>query len=286
MKDPAVAAVVGVMLILVIVVSLLAVLNSSVIPGMKADAEVTHMRDVEEGFIRLSNDLSGVAGERDGAQGAVSIPLGGGDIPLNTLRSSATLFVRKDPRSNPGVSILVNGTEFPANLVQIGFHPTIHFWVDQGYEWSLGYVNVSKGGEETPLEYRDESQLSGHWDRFKKTLVSYDTRPGANGNLQNLTFYVTSFEPGDPSFLSGNGVGSVRYNVSDQGVRDFQPENLVFSVNQSLPPGLKSEFERYLGEIGGNYSNVKQSGGNATITFEYPVPVVSVHRRVVSISAG
>ncbi len=288
MKDPAVAAVVGVMLVLVIVVSLLAVLNTTTIPDLKAQAEVGHVREVEEGFARLSAALSGIASGPSGSSGTFAIPLGGGEVPLNTLRSSGTLFVTNDTTGSPAVTVTVNETKYEARLVTVGYRPTVHFWVDQGYNWSLGYVTVTKGDIETPLEYRDDSNIetSGHWERFRRVILP-DENPGKDGNL---TLTLTSFEPGNQTFTSGNGVGSIRYSVHDEPAKTFQPISMDVRVNQTLPEGLRDALGRYLTSINGTWPNVSVSAStDGTFTYSFdPVnrSFVSVNRRVVSLSAG
>jgi hypothetical protein len=290
MKDPAVAAVVGVMLILVIVVSLLAVLNTTTIPDLKAQAEVGHVREVEEGFARLSAALSGISSGPSGSGGTFAIPLGGGEVPMNTLRSSGTLFVMNDTVGSPAVEVTLNGMTFPVRFVTVGYRPTVHFWVDQGYNWSLGYVMVTKAGIETPLDYFNESHLaeSGHWERFRRVILS-DENHGENGTLSRLTISLTSFEPGNQTFTSGNGVGSIRYSVHDEPGQTFQPASLDIRVNQTLPGGLKDQLDDYLASIKGTYANVNSTlgaDGNYSFSFTGDLPNVTVNRRVVSLSAG
>lgn len=290
MKDPAVAAVVGVMLILVIVVSFIAVLNTTTIPDLKAQAEVSHVRDVEEGFVQLSTALSGVSSRPPGSSGAVAIPLGGGEITLNTLRSSGTLFVTNDTGDSPAVTVKVNETTFPVRSVTVGYRPTVHFWVEQGYNWSLGYVSVTKGHVETPLEYCDNSHIeqSGHWEQLRQILIT-NASSGTNGTLTHLNLTLTSFEPGTQTFTSGNGIGTVRYSVHEVPGMTFKPDYLEITVNQSLPDGLMDELDGFLTSLKGTYTNVEPgltSNGKYSFTFTGDPPKVTVNRRVVTISAG
>ncbi|WP_062397620.1 hypothetical protein [Methanogenium cariaci] len=97
--EEAVAPVVAVMLVLAVVVTFLAVYNASIVPSLKAEAEVMHIGgDVEESFLRFAADIDSAAGMKRPVQLSESLVLGGGGYAFErggTLRWNACYHPRR-----------------------------------------------------------------------------------------------------------------------------------------------------------------------------------------------
>ena len=76
------APVVAAMLILAIGVTFFAAWNAYYVPSMKAQSEITHLKDAETGFLRFSSDIETAASLKRNMQLSEPIPLEGGSSPL------------------------------------------------------------------------------------------------------------------------------------------------------------------------------------------------------------
>jgi hypothetical protein len=189
MNDNALAPVIAVMLLLAIGVTVFAVYTSTYLPGLKQQAEVEHMKEVESGFTKFSSDMDNVI-----ARGipnltfSEQIPLGGGDILVNSMKSGGTIRIQNEsPVGN--IYIIHNGVTsppIPVNLINFSYQPESNYWINQSYSWQQGYVNVTKGKRETPLQYYSISDpaIVEKINNFAGGLVIQTDSIGTNRTLQ------------------------------------------------------------------------------------------------------
>lgn len=155
MNDKAVAPVIAAMLILAVVVTFFAAWNAYFVPSMKAQSEIGHLKEVETGMLRFSSDIESAATLQKSLQISETIPLGGGDCMFDPVKSGGMIRVQSEPESYLLVSV-TNATvssDKKVRLVNYSYQPVNNFWQDQGYVWSHGNVNVTKGTLATPLQY-------------------------------------------------------------------------------------------------------------------------------------
>jgi hypothetical protein len=254
MDDEGLAPVVAVMLILAIVVTLLSVWNATFLPSLKEQAEIEHISEVEQSFLAFGSDLEAAASLKQAVSLKRRIPLGGGDILLNTLKSSGTLWVREE---KDWLYNLTFGTSPPvtARMVNISYHPINNFWQNQGYRWRYGYVNVTKNGWETPLEVTTMARLrcdfANDTGGLPFTLVDIEGRGSAQmvlttcgnttqieSNAYNCTDIIVSvvnITPGDSDFVSGSGVGTLALTTTVVSSPATSSDYLMVTANPSLP---------------------------------------------------
>ena len=146
MKEDAVAPVVAAMLILAVVVTFFAAWNAYYVPSMKAQSEITHIKDVETGVLRFSSDIETAVSLKKNLKFSEQIPLGGGDFSFDSVKSGGELKVRNASPAGYLRMNWTNGTESnPDNyfsLVRFSYTPVNNFWQDQGYDWRYGNVYV------------------------------------------------------------------------------------------------------------------------------------------------
>jgi len=213
--EDAVAPVIAVMLVLAVIVTFFAVWNATAIPSMKAQAEVSHLHDVEEGMLRFSSDIDTAASTSSGMRLSERIPLGGGDILYSSTKSGGALSVKSES-PYMGIRLYNVSSRMESSmfvLSNISYQPVGNFWQDQGYTWSHGYVNVTKGSVSVPLEYTTMSTLQqdGGYNishaLFSAGVVSYGTDPGT---CSVIVIKCVNISPSQmQNSLSGNGLGTL-----------------------------------------------------------------------------
>ncbi|HDS62792.1 MAG TPA: hypothetical protein ENN52_01400, partial [Methanofollis liminatans] len=258
MDDSAVSPVIAVMLILAVVVTAVSLAHMVVIPSMKAQDEIEHLEAVEESFLRFASDLELAASLKQNLRLSERIPLGGGGIVFNPVRSAGTLRVDREPTwiMNVTVSNATASCTVSSMLVTCSYVPSGNFWHDQGYRWRYGYVNISKGGLETPLEFAtmeevvkqaNASALGGTFfdlDYLSRPFPVYNGTGHLTGYTTNCTAIVidvVNFTTGERNFASGNGFGTLvlECTVSRAGTVE-DPDQIVFRVNRDLPVPLNT----------------------------------------------
>lgn len=239
MNDDALAPVVAVMMILVVAATLLSIWNAIYLPDLKQQAEVEHLKGVEEGMVRFSNDIdNAIYLWRNGTQ-SESIPLGGGDILLSSLRSGGELRIRQLDQAT--ITINVDGTEYYGHLSTITYQPVSNFWISQGYSWANGTVNVSKGPVSVPINLPD--QYTHSRDIFLNHLVQpFEYSP----DHHNITIRMVNITPGSQTNItSGNGISYLKLNavvvvlpeltgVSGVSVNGISSGDLVYPANVTI----------------------------------------------------
>lgn len=216
MNDDALAPVIAVMLILAIGVTVFAVYNSTYLPGLKQQAEVEHIKEVESGFLKFSSDIdNAIASGKNMAYSGITnqsvdysetIPLGGGDITLNSIKSGGTVRIQKS--TMPIYNITINGYSNSSYMINFSYAPTNNFWIDQGYIWKNGNVSVNQLKEQREIQFTNN-------DDFPESLIDYHTTP--------TTIYITMVDfSTKKSSISGNGnsilkLNSTVYNLTKEG---------------------------------------------------------------------
>lgn len=299
MDDRAVAPVVAVMLLLAVLVTFLSAYNAVVIPSLKQQAEVEHLHAVEESFLAFGSDMTTAAALKQDMHLSKRIPLGGGDMILDPVRSGGTL------RVDGGDTLAwVNGTTYCCNMTSFSYTPMDNFWRDQGYAWQYGYTNVTDGVLQTPLEYPDMDEVSrvlAEESSFAASLIDiehngkYDVNN--NYNCTNVTITLVTFEPGEHYFTSGNGIGTLSLDatVEEMPINLTADPKIGIAVNTACPVPLNTSLwencNKTLYRMNETYNNVEDctfSSENGVVTLSFAdgqAPGVTLHLVRVVVSA-
>ncbi len=268
MKDEAVSPVVAFMLLLMIVVSFIAVLNAYYIPSLKQQAEIEHLKNVEDAFCRIETDINHLISFKENAILKEHVPLGGGDVIFSPIRSSGRLQIQNDREI--GIFGVQNTTgftfNFPITTVNITYRPIDNFWMNQGYEWGNGTVNVTKGKKSTSLAFLDSNDARNSKHTFLTLLSNPSckemkgTSPIYPDDLGNATIITSTMisTPGK-TYMSSNGVGGVILTM-DEHIEDItNVSKIFFSINSTLPHDetdcIRLVFEKFFSS-NFNYPNV------------------------------
>lgn len=225
MSEDAVAPVIAVMLILAVVATFFAAWNAYYVPSMKAQSEISHIRDVETGFLKFSSDIRTAVSLKKEMTLSETIPLGGGDFAFDPVKSGGELKVwNASPLDTTATGYFqLNWTNASStgpgvmqnfSLVKYSYRPVNNFWQDQGYGWMYGNTYVLNTGRNlsTPLEFNRWSDITFG---LAGALVEVDTiRPAStptiaeNRNCTSITIRAVNITPDNQhSRISGNGNG-------------------------------------------------------------------------------
>ncbi len=213
-NDDGIAPVIAAMLILAVVVTLFSVYNAEYLPGLKQQAEVEHLQKVEESMVRFGSALENAISLKRDLSMSEPVVLGGGDILLHSGKSSGTIAVQQE--SEPVITVNIQNPDsisIPLHFVNFSYCPMDNFWVDQGYIWQYGYVNVSRvsGGKmynPVPLQYSTMERVEQKTlqnSSLGRSLIHLEC---TSDNCNNLTLHTVNIVPGVKNFTSGNGVAS------------------------------------------------------------------------------
>jgi hypothetical protein len=243
-NEDAVAPVVAVMLILAIGVTFFAAWNAYYVPSMKAQSEITHLKDVETGFLRFSSDIETAASLKKTVRLSEPIPLGGGEFTFNAVKSGGLLRIQNESEGYMRVSI-INGTTpvTTSNLLRFSnysFQPVNNFWQDQGYVWSFGNVNVTKGSLSTPLLYTSMDTVTY---RMTRSLFDLDMVPSRDDpavcSLMNV--YIVNMTPAaGHTTSSGNGNGMLVLESTVTNQQFTNATSMTLRINPGIPEGFRS----------------------------------------------
>jgi hypothetical protein len=232
-NDDALAPVIAVMLILAIAVTVFAVYTSTYLPGLKQQAEVEHFKEVESGFTKFSSDID-LAFTLAKSQGgnlsftlSEQIPLGGGDIELNTLKSGGNIRVQEEPLGYLTVdntTIFISGpdnhpagTPIPLKTVNYAYMPDHNFWVNKSYIWDHGFVTVSQWPKTAPLNY--DSTMNGIMDQNLVKRINFYSLNDSSSNfisLQGTTLTIIQMNSSSSNNqVSGNGIGTLELKITN-----------------------------------------------------------------------
>ncbi|GAB6286642.1 MAG: hypothetical protein STSR0009_28440 [Methanoregula sp.] len=244
MNEDAVAPVVAVMLILAIGVTFFAAWNAYYVPSMKAQSEITHLKDVETGFLRFSSDIETAASLKKTVRLSEPIPLGGGEFTFNAVKSGGLLRIQKEPEGYMRINI-TNGTtpvttSYLLRFSNYSFQPVNNFWQDQGYVWSYGNVNVTKGSLSTPLLYTSMNEVTYRMtgSLFDLDMVPSRDDPAVCSLMSVYTVNITPAAGHTTSSGNGNGMLVLESTVTNQ--QFTNATNMTLMINPGIPEGFRS----------------------------------------------
>ena len=230
MNDDALSPVVAMMLVLTVVVSLFSLWNTIYLPGLKQQSEVQHLKQVEEGMVRIDSAIRDAIFYKHNGSLSIPVPLGGGDIMFNNLRSGGEL--KTEISENEAViKLTINeSSTYEVYLSNVTYTPVSNFWIAQGYTWQDGVVNVTKGNVTTPLLL--ERRMPEEQAKFAKDLITVTNRDGFTIAYVNMT-------PSTRNVISGNGIAQFGITViSSVPVLLYNVTNVTLEFSGSLPTSL------------------------------------------------
>ncbi|HWQ64069.1 MAG TPA: hypothetical protein VN429_06595, partial [Methanospirillum sp.] len=269
MKDNAVSPVIAFMLLLMIIVSFISVLNAYYIPSLKQQAEVQHLHSVEESFSKMSSDILQVLSFRQNMTMKEPVELGGGDILLSSLRSSGYLEVNTSLRdtSPSHIDISLNSKpvmESHVNSSKILYRPVGNFWVNQGYEWEDGVLNVTKGNRKTYLEYTDDTgKIPG--EEKERYYKMYAPRIDLKTTPPTIRIDLVQIEDiGRNRSMSSNGAATIWIEMKEsyQNTISLKPTDkltFTFSGTDEDAIGLKSGVNKTFSQWSNNNQSIWES---------------------------
>ena len=310
MSEDAVAPVVAAMLILAVAVTFFAAWNAYYVPSMKAQSEITHIKEVETGFLRFSSDIETAASLKKSMKLSEQIPLGGGEFTFDPVKSGGELkiwnsspqgYIQLDWTSetesgNPGQNL---------SLVKFSYKPVHNFWQDQGYGWAFGnvYVLNTERNLTTPLLfYNGENVTYG----LAGTLVDLDPDPHPdNYNCSSITVHVVNITPDSRhSRINGNGNGmlvlestvnteyvlnATSMDLSINTERDSFSRALWNSTawNLTLWNSVDTSVDDTVARCKGNVMRFDPTEHEIRLTFRtYPYPNMTLIRETTEITTG
>lgn len=270
MREDAVSPVIAFMLLLMIVVSFISVLNAYYIPSLKQQAEIQHLHSVEESFSKLSSDILQIVTFRQNSTLKESIELGGGDVLFSPLKSSGYLEVNTSLKKGPLSSILISVNSNPVfqsqvNSSRVLYRPVGNFWMNQGYEWEDGVLNITKGNRKTYLGYADRAD-----EKAKAEKRAYYEMLTPRVQLEKYPSSIsidlmTLEESGNPRTVNSNGAGTIWINLKEAERRSLELHSgdevsFQFTGNDEDETGFKSAINHTFSE----WSNYNETIWNST----------------------
>ncbi|MFA5003536.1 MAG: hypothetical protein WC502_11255 [Methanolinea sp.] len=165
------------------------------------------------------------------------------------------------------ITLLIDSTSIPLHFVNFSYCPVDNFWVDQGYTWQYGYVNISRvsGGkmiDPVPLQYSTMEKVEQKIllnSSLGRSLIHLDC---TSDSCNNLTLYAVNVVPGVKNFTSGNGIASFTLEANEYEERYPNVNYLNFTFGDT--PFKDLENWQYLQSrmLGGGNITLK----NITIT--------------------
>lgn len=295
MREDAVAPVIAAMLILAIGVTFFAAWNAYYVPSMKAQSEITHLNDVETGVLRFSSDIETASSLKKTLRLSEQIPLGGGEFTFDPVKSGGTIRVLEGNEGYLRLTI-TNGTS-PSitnllHLTNYSYEPVNNFWQDQGYQWSYGNVNVTKGKLATPLQYAsmDDVTYGITGTLFDLDMVSSSGDPA---KCSGMNVYAVNITPAyGHTIASGNGNGMLALESTVTGQQFQNSTSLTVSINPDLPEGFRNELWESINErvneslaCGNVHAFPDTPDLEIQLVFD-PIPNMTLNRRITEISIG
>jgi hypothetical protein len=242
MTDDAVAPVVAVMLILAVIVTFFAAWNAYFVPSMKEQSEITHISEVETGFLKFSSDIETAASLKKKTRFSESVPLGGGDFTFDPVKSGGILRIQGEDKGYLRVDVVNDSIARPSNavrMVNFTYLPVNNFWQEQGYTWSYGNVNVTKGSLSTPLQYASMGEVPYG---ITETLFDIGINPWVNDSAacSRVEIQVVNITP-DSLHTSASGNGNAQLALESSAVSQSYPNTTQVNVTlyRNLPRGFR-----------------------------------------------
>lgn len=304
-SEDALSSVVAIMLLLAIVVTFISIYSAVYVPSLKEQAEIEHIGEVEHAFLKFGSDIEKAASMKDEISLSETVPLGGGDVLFNPMKSSGSLMVRQE--NDPLVSVTLGKSGISqvlkTQLINYSYHPSFSFWEKQGYVWRYGYINVTKSDVETPLSYCEMKDVinAANYSGFASTLVSFDAErnvTSGNNNCSAVRINLVNFIAGEHNYVSGNGMGKLMLRVNDSVTYRSLPEDLAIRVNKDLALSefstrINQKTRRELEEMSNAYGNINEFHVAETNDFDtinvgidQSVTPVEVYVRIVGIEVS
>lgn len=246
MNEDAVAPVVAAMLILAVAVTFFAAWNAYYVPSMKAQSEITHIKEVESGFLQFSSDIETAASLKKNMRLSEPIPLGGGEFTFDTVKSGGLISVQGENDEYLRL-IITNGTSPETTITMLRlsnftYQPVDNFWQDQGYTWSYGIVNVTKGTLTTPLQYASMDAVSYG---MTGSLFDLDSAPTpenpATCSVMNV-YLVTITPAAGHTLASGNGNGMLTLESTVMNQQFSNATRMSVRINPDIPDRFRYAF--------------------------------------------
>jgi hypothetical protein len=241
-NDDAVSPVVAAMLILAIVVTFFSAWNALFVPTMKAQSEITHIKEVESGFLRFSSDIETAASLKKNMRMSEPILLGGGDFTFDTVKSGGLLRIQNETEGYLRLTI-EKPAESPSTLLRLSrfeYQPVNNFWQDQGYAWEYGNVNVTKGTLSTPLQYTNMDDVSYG---VTGSLFDLDSNPSPSDPAvcTVMNVYIVNISPAAGHTLAnGNGNGMLVLESTVMNQQFANTTSMTVQINPGTPEGFRN----------------------------------------------
>jgi hypothetical protein len=170
--------------------------------------------------------------------------LGGGDFTFDAVKSGGLLRIQNESEGYMRISF-INGTipVTTSNLLlfsRYSFQPANNFWQDQGYAWSYGNVNVTKGPLSTPLWCTSMEEVT-----YGITGALFDLEgvpsPYDPATCSRLNVYTVNITPAiGHTVSSGNGNGMLALESTVMSRQFFNATSLTVRINPGLPDGFRN----------------------------------------------
>jgi hypothetical protein len=200
---------------------------------MKAQSEITHLKDVETGFLRFSSAIEdAISRKKEIGRLSESIPLGGGEFTFDTAKSGGSLRILGENYMEITVTNETIQSTSTLQLSNYSYQPVNNFWQDQGYVWSYGYVNVTKDKLATPLTYYTMENVS-----YGMTGSLFDL----DANCSSMTVDTVSIIPAaGHTRTNGNGNGMLVLKSTVTPPRQFvNITDLTVGIDPVMPDGFR-----------------------------------------------
>lgn len=290
MKEEALSPVVAFMLLLMIVVSIISLLNAYYIPSLKQQAEIEHLYNVEQSFLKLSSDILQIVTFRDCISMKVPVQLGGGGVDFSPIKSSGYLEINTILQNEPlvRISLNINNIQISSfhseiNRTKIIFRPVGNFWINQGYEWEDGMTFVRKGIRKTYLQYADDVKAlqdrSNYYDMLSPRIKFEEYQ----NNITTIKIDIVNIEnPESNRSYSSNGEGAIFLDWKETKfiipIKNKDKFSFEFTGSNTNHLGFNSKINN-LFTYCLNKNNVLWDSDNYTLTItQNPVPDLLISR--------
>ncbi|HEX3001479.1 MAG TPA: hypothetical protein VHN82_03780 [Methanoregula sp.] len=302
MNEDAVSAVIGAMLLLAVGVTFFAAWNAYYVPSMKTQSEISHIRNVESGFLRFSSDIETAVSFKRNLRLSEHVQLGGGDFIFSPMKSGGELRIRNSSSDgylvmNWSSKTISESPDHMFGIARFWYKPVNNFWQDQGYGWSYGnvYVINTERNLSTPLQFATRDDIT--YD-LAGSLFTLESLPASSspGNCSSITAEAVTIMPDIRHFqVSGNGNGMLI--LESDVVAETVPDATGLSIriipplpdrfNSTLWDSIDMQVEESLTQCG----NIKQIPSpdptQFLLKFEpFPYPNMTLTEKTTRITIG
>ena len=289
MKEEAVSPVVAFMLLLMIIVSFISILNAYYIPSLKQQAEIEHLYNVEQSFLKISSDILQILTFKQNMTMTESIQLGGGDVYFSPIKSSGYLEVNSTLEKEPLGKIILKKNNIEVkelksniNSTSIIYRPVGNFWINQGYEWRDGVINITKDKKWTYLDHTNDINASLERNSYIEMLSPKITVEEYQKNVTSIKIDLLSIEKSeDIRSYNGNGLGKIFIELKKSFVQ------IPISINHGDNLSFESNVEIFNSSLRDSFVICNSGKKNNVIWFDnnyslkisdnpiYPIPEIT-----------